>query len=348
MSSNSATAESAPTTGPSTVPHTRLAVLLHPNFNAMATVALLDPFRAANYLSGEPRYGWQMLSLDGESVVASNGLELAGTAAFDATGDDFDMVFVSASWTPEQYRNPRVLQWLRRRARGGTVLGGVDTGAFLLAFAGLMDGRTATVHYEHIASFRELFPTVGMCDDLYVIDGARVTCCGGTASSDLALEMVRLRDGIDMANAAARYIFHDRLRTGAEGQFPSHHEPVGYAAPGKLRHAIVCMERNLENPLPLAAVAGEVGLSQRQLERLFRTHTGVTAVQYYLGSRLDRARGLVTQTEMPLLAVAVACGFSSQEYFARAYRQRFGLQPSKDRREGRIPFQFRSFPAHRT
>ena len=159
--------------------------------------------------------------------------------------------------------------------------------------------------------------------------------------------MIRLRDGIDIANAAARYIFHDRLRTGTEGQFPSHHEPVGYAAPGKLRHAIVCMERNLENPLPLADVAREAGLSQRQLERLFRTHTGVTAVQYYLGSRLDRARSLVTQTEMPLLAVAVACGFSSQEYFARAYREHFGLQPSRDRREGRIPFQFRSFPAHR-
>ena len=203
------------------------------------------------------------------------------------------------------------------------------------------------MHYEHIASFRELFPRVEITEDLYVIDGTRVTCCGGTASSDLALEMIRVRDGIDVANSAARYIFHDRLRVGTEGQLPTHCEPVGYSAPKKLRHAIVCMERNLENPLPLSAVAREVGLSQRHLERLFRAHTGDTGVQYYLGSRLDRARGLVTQTEMPLLAVAVACGFSSQEYFARVYRRRFGLQPSVDRREGRVPFQFRSFPAPR-
>ena len=106
------------------------------------------------------------------------------------------------------------------------------------------------------------------------------------------------------------------------------------------------MEHNLENPLPLSAIAKEVSLSQRQLERLFRAHTGVTPVQYYMEQRLDQARGMVTQTDMPLLNVAVACGFSSQEYFARAYKRRFGLQPSKDRHEGRIPFQFRAFPSH--
>lgn len=322
-------------------------MLLLPSFNAMATVALLDPFRAANYLAGKQRYSWRMLSLDGQSVVASNDLQFAGTFPFERSGDDFDMVFVSASWTPEEHRDPRLLKWLRRRARGGAIMGGIDTGAFVLGFAGLLAGRKATVHYEHIASFRELFPDVDMTEDLFVLDGSRVTCCGGTASSDLALEMILVREGIDAANAAARYIFHERLRAGTEGQFPKHREPVGYAAPEKLRDAIVCMERNLENPLPLAAVAREVGLSQRHLERLFRSHTGESGVQYYLGSRLDRARGLVTQTEMPLLTIAVACGFSSQEYFARVYRRRFGLQPSVDRREGRVPFQFRSFPAHR-
>ncbi len=323
---------------------TRLAVLLLPSFNAMATVALLDPFRAANYLTGEPRYGWELLSLEGGAVTASNGIEIAGTAPF-AAAIDVELLLVSASWTPEAYRDPQVLRWLQRRARAGTTLGGIDTGAFLLAFAGLLDGRRASVHYEHIASFRELFPKVQMGEDLYVIDGDRITCCGGSASCDLALQLIRLQDGIDVANAAARYIFHDRLRGGAEGQLPTHHEPVGSAAPEKLRQAIVCMERNLESPLPIAAVASEVGLSQRQLERLFRSHTGMTAVRYYLASRLDRARGLVTQTEMPLLSIAVACGFSSQEYFARAYRRHFGLQPSRDRREGRVPFQYRTYPA---
>lgn len=347
MRQESTTSSRPPASRAAAGTQTRIAVLLLPSFNAMATVALLDPFRAANYLAGEPHYAWRMLSLDGDPVVASNSLQFAGTIPFEASGDEFDMVFVSASWTPEQFRAPKILKWLQRRARGGALLGGIDTGAFLLGFAGLLRDRRATVHYEHIASFREWFPDVHMCEDLYVIDDIRVTCCGGTASSDLALEMIRLRDGLDVANAVARYIFHERLRAGSEGQLPTDREPVGYAAPEKLRRAIVCMERNLENPLPLWSVAREVGLSQRHLERLFRAHTGETAVQYYLGSRLDRARGLVTQTEMPLLTVAVACGFSSQEYFARVYRRRFGLKPSADRREGRVPFQFRSFPAHR-
>jgi len=236
-------------------PQTRLGALLLPNFNALATISLLDPFRAANYLDDQPRYHWRLLSLEGGAVQASNGMQLGETLPFERCGDDIDLLFVSASWAPERYRDPRLLGWLKRRAAAGVVLGGIDNGAFLLAFAGLLKGRRATVHYEHMASFRELFPAVVLCEDLYVIDGPRLSCCGGTASSDLALELIRLQDGIERANGAARYIFHDRLRAGAEGQLPSHHEPVGYAAPTKLRHAIVCMERNLENPMSLERVA---------------------------------------------------------------------------------------------
>ena len=325
---------------------TSIAVLLLPFFNAMATMALLDPLRAANYLTGTPQYCWDMISLDGEPVYASNGLQFANTQPLASAGYDYDFVFVSSSWTPEAYQDRPVLNWLRQCARKGVVLGGIDTGAFLLAYAGLLEGVRLTVHYEHIAAFKELFPELDLCDDLYVIDGNRMSCCGGTAASDLALQIIRIDNGIDSANAAARYIFHDRLRAGTEGQFPLHHEPVGHTVSTKLRRAIVCMERHLENPLPLTIIAKESGLSQRQLERLFRAHTGVTPAQYYLEIRLDRARGMVTQTEMPLLAIAIACGFSSQEYFARVYKKRFNLQPSKDRQEGRIPFQFRAFPSH--
>lgn len=206
-------------------------------------------------------------------------------------------------------------------------MGGIDTGAFILAFAGLLDGRRVAVHYEHIGAFKELFPEVTVSNALYTTEGDRLTCCGGIAASDLALEIIRTSHGIDTANAAARDIFHDRMRAGSEGQLPIHHEPAGYVAPRKLRHAIASIERNLENPLGLSTIAKEVGLSQRQLERTFRAHTGVTPIKYSLERRLDRARGMVTQTDMSLLDVAVACGFSSQEYFARAYKRRFGRFP---------------------
>ena len=312
----------------------------------MATMALSDPFRAANYLSARTLYSWDIISLDAAPVTASNGVSFEGTKTLATAGYDYDFVFVSSSWTPERYRDKRAFDWLRRLAGSGAAIGGIDTGAFLLAYAGLLKNRTITVHYEHQAAFKELFPDIEVSDSLFIIEGNRITCCGGMAASDLSLEIIRMHQGIDLANASAKYIFHDRLRPGTEEQAPKHHEPVGTAAPRKLREAIILMERNLEAPLPLAPIARDSGLSQRQLERLFKKHTGVSPVRYYLDVRLDRARGMITQTEMPVVEVALACGFTTPEYFARAYKRRFKLTPSQDRIEGRIPFQFRAHPSH--
>ena len=185
-----------------------------------------------------------------------------------------------------------------------------------------------------------------MGEEMFIVDGDRLTCCGGLAASDLALEIIRLQQGIELANASGRYIFHERLRDGDEGQLPGHQEPVGYAVPEKLREAIILMERNLEAPLQIGVIAKQVGVSQRQLDRMFNKHTGVSPVRYYLDVRLDRARGLITQTELPILTVAIACGFGSNAQFSRTYKNRFQISPSQDRVDGRVPFQFRSFPSH--
>lgn len=323
-----------------------IGLLLLPGFNAMAAHAFVDPYRAANYLRGEAIYEWPFLSLDGRDVVASNGLAVAQTTAFSEAEHKFDFLVVNASWAPERFRDRQLQNWLRRQARQGVVLCALDTGAFVLAYAGLLDGYRAAVHYEHIAAFRELFSKSTMDDSLFVLDRDRLTCCGGMAASDMALEIIRLQQGLDLANAAGRYIFHERLRAGEEGQFPTTREPVGYAAPARLREAIILMERNLEQPLSIGEIVEQLGISQRQLERLFRRHAGVSPVRYYIDVRLDRARGLVTQTELPIVDVAAACGFGSAVQFTRTYKRRFGLVPSKDRTEGRVPFQFRSFPSH--
>ncbi len=327
-------------------PVCRLGMLLLPGFNSLAAQAFLDPFRAANYLRGTATYDWPFLSPDGGPVTASNAMAIAGTTMLDHFAQPLDFLVVNASWNPESFRAPALQNALRRRARRGVVLCGIDTGAFVLAYAGLMKGYRAAVHYEHIAAFRELFPESPMDESLFVLDRDRLTCCGGMAAADMALEIIRLQQGLDMANAAGRYIFHERLRSGEEGQLPTTREPVGYAAPARLRDAIVLMERNLEQPLSIGDIVARLGVSQRQLERLFRAHTGVSPVRYYIDVRLDRARGLVTQTELPILEVAAACGFGSGAQFTRSYKRRFGLAPSQDRVEGRVPFQFRSFPSH--
>ena len=323
-----------------------IAMLLLPGFNAMAAHAFIDPFRAANYLRGDTMYTWPLLSPEGGDVIASNGFCAGRTTSFAVADAVPDFLVVNASWAPERFRSPALQNWLRRLARGGAVMCGIDTGAFVLAHAGLLSGYRAAVHYEHIASFRELFPDSPMDESLFVMDRDRLTCCGGSAATDMALEVVRLQQGIDMANSAGRYIFHERLRSGEEGQLPTTREPVGYSVPDRLRDAIILMERNLEQPLKITELVAQLGLSQRQLERLFRTYTGVSPVRYYVDVRLDRARGLVTQTELPIVDVAAACGFGSAVQFTRTYKHRFGLVPSKDRVESRVPFQFRSFPSH--
>ncbi|MEM7348660.1 MAG: GlxA family transcriptional regulator [Chloroflexota bacterium] len=323
-----------------------IGMLLLPAFNSMAMHAFIDPFRAANYLRGDTLYQWQFLSLDGSSVTASNGLVAGNTRSYADDFTPFDFLIINSSWTPEKFQDHQLKTWLRRLAHHHTTLGGIDTGAFVLAFAGLMSGYRAVVHYEHHTSFEELFPNIQLEETLFVIDRDRLTCSGGLAAVDLALEIIHRQHGLNLANAVAHYIFKERLRSEDEKQLSRMYEPIGYAVPELLREAIILMERHLEEPLRLSAIAHLIGVSQRQLERLFRKHTGLTPVRYYINIRLDRARALLTQTELPLIEIASACGFNSAEHFSRAYKHRFEIVPSLDRTEGRVPFQFRAFPGY--
>ena len=324
----------------------RIGMLLLPGFNSMAAQAFIDPFRAANYLRADKVYAWQFLSPQGGTVIASNGIRIGDTLAISEQAAEYDLLMVNSSWTPEEFQSSKLQTWLRVASRQRVVLGGIDTGAFVLAYAGLLDQQRVVLHYEHLAAFNELFPSIPAEEALYSIDERRVSCCGGVAAIDLALEIIQMQYGIELANAAARYIFHERLRDASEPQVPSRLQPVGYQVPDKVREAILLMERNVEEPLTQDELADYLSLSVRQLQRIFKRHIGLTPIRYYLDIRLERARGLVTQTEMPLMDIAALCGFNHAEHFSRAYRQRFALTPRKDRVEGRIPFQFRHASDH--
>lgn len=324
----------------------RILVVVTPNFNMAATMAFLDPFRVANYLNGKMRFRW-VIAAESDPCLASNGSVLAVRKFADVVGEPFDVVLVSSSWTPEKAATPDVLAALRKWARGGSTMGALDTGAFILAEAGLLNGRRATVHYEHIDAFKELYPDTEVTETLFVMGDKFFTCCGGVASGDAALQLVAGVAGDALANAAARYIFHPQLRSAEMPQNPAASEPLGRTVPDNLRRAIALMERHLENVIPVAEVGRGVGLSQRQLDRLFQRYVGKSPVAYYRDIRLDRSRGLVTQTAMRIAEIALASGFSSSVHFSRAYKIRFGLSPRRDRVDGRIPFEFRAWPMHR-
>ncbi|WP_434055434.1 MAG: GlxA family transcriptional regulator [Roseibium sp.] len=324
----------------------RIVILVTPHFNVSATTSFIDPFRVANYLTGTARFSWIVVSERGGSVPSSSGLSVDTKAIADLKGEKPDLVLVSTSWTPERHYTDLILGPLKKWARGGAVTGGLDTGAFVLAKAGLLTGKAATVHYEHIDALIEVAPDTGVSEDLFVIDDRVFTCCGGSASTDVALHFLQSYAGASVANAASRYLFHHRIRGEGHSQNPKGAEPSGHATPGAVRRAVDLMEQNLEDPLSIPDICSQLGVSQRQLSRLFGHYVRRSPVEYYRDIRLDRARGLVTQTEMKLSEIAAASGFNSQVHFSRSYKERFGLSPGSDRIEGRVPFEFRAWPMY--
>jgi AraC family carnitine catabolism transcriptional activator len=323
-----------------------ILVLVTPYFNLATTTAFLDPFRAANYLSGESRFRWKLLSVEGTEVPCSNGLIIQTQALDDYTKSTPDMIVVSSSWTPEKHHTREVTTALNTWSRRGVKIGALDTGTFILARTGLLKNRHATVHYEHLDALSEQFPDIKASENLYVIDEDRFTCCGGSASTDLALQLLRDYHGSGFANSVARYLFHHKVRGPEASQNPEQSEPFGQSTPAIVRQAIQMMEAHLESPLAIPDICERLNVSQRHLNRQFTLYVNKSPVMYYRDIRLDRARCLVTQTELKLAEVAVACGFSSQAHFTRCYQQRFGLAPGKDRVVGRVPFEFRAWPMY--
>lgn len=326
---------------------TLIHMLVTPDFNLAATSGFIDPFRAANYLEGMGLFRWVFVSDPGGLVRASNGTSISTEPLQQVSATPPDFLIVSSSWRPEAHVSAAILTALRAVVLRQATVGGLDTGAFVLAQAGLLKGQRATVHYEHIDAFNELFPETEVCETLWVLDDLRLSCCGGAAAMECALHIVQRLYGPALANAAARYLFSQPLRGHTAPQNPQESEPLGATVPDIVRQAIRVMEAHLETPLSIGDLCEEVGVSHRQLDRLFAQFVGKTPVLYYREIRLDRARGLVTQTNLSMTEIAYASGFASQVHFSRAYKQRFGLAPSKDRIEGRIPFEFRAWPMHR-
>ncbi|SLN65215.1 HTH-type transcriptional regulator CdhR [Roseovarius albus] len=326
---------------------TEILALVTPHFNLAATMAFLDPFRAANYLAGRQLFCWALVSEQGGLCRASNGVEIGVEALRAHQEETPDIVLVSSSWTPDAFASDTLLSAIRRYFRTGSYVGGIDTGAFVLAAAGILDGRRATAHYEHIDGFGEKYPQIEVCEDLFVNDGTIGTCCGGIAASDYALTLLREIVGDALANDCAKYIFHSRVRGQGAHQTDARFEPLGNTAPSKVRRAIEMMEQNLETPLSIPELCNFIGVSQRHLDRLFKGYVKTSPRLYYRDIRLDRARGLVTQTELPISEVALACGFPNHVYFSRAYKRRFGVPPNQDRIDGRVPFEFRAWPMYR-
>ncbi|MDW7745612.1 GlxA family transcriptional regulator [Halomonas sp.] len=314
---------------PDTVPE-RIGFLLLPRFAMVAFFSAIEPLRIANRIGGRTLFEWELISRDGEPVVASNGMPLATTCAL-AKASITPSLAVCASFEPEHGIDDELTAWLRERAAAGCVLGGMDTGCYALAAAGLLDNQTVTLHWESLPDFRARFPRVDAVESLYEVTAEGFSCAGGSAAIDMSLDLIQRRHGEVLADRVREQLIHDQGRQPASRQ----RGRPGQDVDPILNRAIALMEAHLEAPLSIQSVAEELGLGWRGLERLFERSLACTPQRYYVELRLTHAHRLLLETRHPVIQIALACGFASASSFTRAFHRHHGVTPSQLRRRHR-------------
>ena len=304
--------------------------LLLPKFTLIAFSCAVEALRMANYVSGKSLYRWSLLTADGQPVAASNGLSMVPDCAL-VESPAVDTLFVCGGLDVEQTVSKELLGGLRKLANRKFSLGAICTGTYALAKAGLLDGYRCTIHWENLASLRENFPHLVISSELFEIDRNRITCSGGTAPLDLMLQLIGKHHGHELASAISEEFTCERIRGRHDRQRIPLKLRLGTSQP-KLVEAVTLMEANLEEPMSPDELARHVGLSRRQLERLFQKYLHCVPTRYYLELRLHRARQLLLQTSMSIVDVAFACGFVSAPHFSKCYRDFFGQPPRDERR----------------
>lgn len=306
-----------------------IGFLLTPNFSMVAFTSAIEPLRLANRVRRTDLFSCTLFTLDGHPVQASNGVLFHPDHTL-TDKIDCDVLFVCAGVRVYDHLNSKASKILRTLARRGIPLGSLCTGAAYLADAGLLDGYRCTVHWESIESLAERYPALNITATLFEVDRKRFTCSGGLAAMDMMINSIEKDYGMELSRQVADQMLYTVKRKPDDVQKMKIEERTGITHP-KLLAAIGHMEAHTELPLTMSKLSDIVGLSTRQLERLFKTELSMTPVQYYRSLRLERARILIRQTSMKLPDIAFATGFSSASYFALNYKRTFGHSPRDER-----------------
>ena len=318
----------APVTGDPHADAELIHFLLLPAFSMMGFVSAIEPLRVANRFRPNT-YRWQVITPDGASVVASNGMSLNADAAL-AEPASVRLVIVVAGFEPLACYDAALGGWLRAVARSGGTVGAVDTGVFVLAEAGVAGTGPVTLHWEAQAAFHERYPAIAVTQELFEIGARCITCAGGTAAIDLMLARIAARHGHALAAQVSEQFVLGRIRS------PSDHQRLEIATRYQVHNAKVVqvirlMQQHIEDPLEPDDLARLIDVTRRQLERLFATHLSDTPGHFYTGLRLEHARTLLQQSDMGITAIGIACGFHSTSHFSRSYRAQFGCSPKEHR-----------------
>ena len=307
----------------------RFVFVLIENFTLLSFSSALDALRIANRMSGKKLYDWTFIGENGEFVSCSAGTQFKLDNTLVELHRD-DTILLCGGTAIQESTTKKLIGWLRREARRGLIIGGLCTAAYPMAKAGLLDDKKATIHWENQDSFAEEFLEVELTKTVFVCDGNRYTTAGGTSSIDLLLKIIADEHGEELANAVADQMIYSSIRTDQDTQRLSVPTRIGVRHP-KLSKVIQMMEINIEEPISPSILAKDVGMSTRQLERLFRRYLDRSPKRYYMELRLQKARNLLMQTDMSVINVALACGFASPSHFSKCYRTHYDTTPYRER-----------------
>ena len=297
----------------------RFDILLFDRFSNHCLANTVEPLRAANELAPGNLYAWRYLTIDGRSVRSSSGLSVEPEAAL-RDGASGDYLLLLPSYGFRQLATPTCLSAIRAAAPHYGALIGLDTGSWLLAEAGLLAGRSATIHWHELDGFSERFPEVEVRRERYVVDGDRITCGGAMATFDLVTRLIAEHHGEALRLEVDHMFMHEGTVGHAPGGWPT-------AKSGTVQRAVGLMRAHLENPLTVDAIAKRTGRTQRGLEQLFRRELGASPRTVYRRIRLLAVRKLVEETELPVAEIAVRCGYANPSAMTRAFKAEFGAAP---------------------
>jgi transcriptional regulator GlxA family with amidase domain len=299
--------------------------VLLPKFTMLAFCSAIEPLRMANQLAQQVLFRWTVLSDDGLPVACSNGTLVMVDGAWPNSKPE-GLVLVCSGVEPEGKASNALGDWLRALWRRGKTVGGLCTGAYALATAGILKGHRFTMHWDNIDAFAENHPDLIPARQVFCIDDRVMTCAGGIAAADLMLKLINDRFGSSLGQEVMNMCLLTQRRTEEDHQTTSLAARLG-TRHDKLLQAAAYLEAHIEDEFDLDACAAHLSLSRRQIERLFSRYLNITPVRYMNDLRLARGRALLAETDLKITEVAVACGYASTSHFSKSFRKKYGVSP---------------------
>ncbi len=310
----------------------RIGFLIFPGFPMSALTSMIEPLRAANEITGHDTFAWSLVSENGAKVTASANVGFDPDVSL-ADADGIDQLFI-LSGPSSTFENATSSDGrLRKLARHGVVMGAVSGGIFPLARAGLLGQHKTSVHWCYAAAFDAEFPDLPKTDDVISIEPRTITASGAAAAFDLSLHLIEDVLGADIATEVACWFQHPLVRgKGVVQRIPTvNSASTDDMLPPIVREAVEMFATHIEDPINVADVADAIGVSVRQVERMFKKTTGKSPLHYYRAIRMKAARQLVLYSNDTMIEIALAVGYASATPMIQNYEEVFGVHPQEDR-----------------